>query len=119
MPTVIKGLKDAIEQRIRIMKINQDSVSEGKSVYKESTDRENAPDFLSLAAIEAIAGMDDAAMKSLDRTSIAIDTMENFYNTHKSSNEASNDPAKVMIADQRAAIAEIRQMILVRNGKIG
>ena len=117
MPTVITGLEEAIEQRIRIMKMNQDSVSEGKSVYKESTDRENAPDFLSLAAFEAIAGMDDAAMKSLDRTSIAIDTMENFYETYKSPNEASNDPAKVMIADQRAAIAEIRQMILVRNGK--
>ena len=117
MPTVIKGLEEAIEQRIRIMKINQDSVSEGKSVYKESTDRENAPDFLSLAAFEAIAGMDDAAMESLERTSVAIDTMENFYKTYKSPNEASNDPANVMIADQRAAIAEIRQMILVRNGK--
>ena len=118
MPMAIKLLEDAIEQRLRTMKIQQDRVTaKTKLVYKESTDRQNMPDFLSLAAFEAIAGMDDAAMKALDKTSRAIDTMDDFYNKYKSSNEASNDPANVMIADQRAAIAEIRQTILVRNGK--
>ena len=118
MPTVIKSLEEAIEQRIRTMETQQAMVKDdAKSVYQTSTDRSNMPDYLSLGAFKAIAGMDDAAMKTLDRCSITIDSSEDFYKKYGSSDVAATDPANVMIADQRAAIAELRQMILVRNGK--
>ena len=116
MPVVIKTLEAAIEDRLKTMKIQQAMVKgDTKSVYKMYTDLANSPDYLALAAFEFIAGMDDAALKSLDRSSLTIDSTEDFYEKFKSPNAASNDTGKVIIADRRAAIAEIRQMILVRN----
>ena len=57
-------------------------------------------------------------MKTLDRTRIAIVGKEDRFKRQIKNGYSESDESSVEIADQRAAVAELRQMILVRNGKI-
>ena len=118
MSTVIELLETVIAQRIRRLESAGETDKENDlSFYQSFADQQNVPDYLSLAAFEAIAGMDDATLKTLNRTSIAIDSMEGRFEKDIKSGVKERDETSVIIADQRAAAAEIRQLILVRNGK--
>ena len=119
VPKLIKLLEDSIERRIRHMdalkEMTKDQPTSNSAL--SWTDFQNVPDLLSLAAFKSIAGMDDSAMKTLDKTSVAIDSLDAFYEKTITSSATGLDEARILITDQRAAVAEIRQMILVRNGK--
>ena len=119
VPKSIKLLEESIELRIRDMNaLKEIAKDQPTSISALSwTDFQNVPDLLSLAAFKAIAGMDDSAMKTLDEASIAIDSLDDFYEKTINSSTTGLDEARILITDQSAAVAEIRQMILVRNGK--
>ena len=119
MPKLIELLEESIELRIRDMNALK-KIAKAQPTSTNAltwTDFQNVPDLLSLAAFKAIAGMDDSAMKTLDKTSIAIDSLDDYYEKIITSSATGLDEARILITDQRAAVAEIRQMILVRNGK--
>ena len=128
LPTVIESIEEGIESRIKYNKESTRDIHSGENsddqvkdhVYKPNHQRmsniQNAPAYLSLAAFKAIAGMDDEAIKTLDRAGIAINAIEDQYKEYLTNVQDFNE-AIVHVVDQRAAVAEIRQMILVRNGK--
>ena len=107
IPVVIETLKQAIES--------------GRKLYTHSqikaADYGISGDLLTLAAFEAIAGKNEAAMKKLDRVSNAIDFLKAQFQTAVASGATGVDETGVMIADLRVAVAELRQLLLVRGGK--
>ena len=118
-PIAIKLLEEAIDGRARAMKANGQNITGKENIAKHQSliDFVNAADYLSVGSLQAIAGLDDAAMKTLERTRVAIDSKEKFYQESITNGMMDGDETSVELADQRAAIAEIQQMILVRNGK--
>ena len=109
LPVVIETLEKVIDLRTKALTYNGQDFS-----YLM-----NNPTLISLAAFQAVAGQVDAAIKTLDRTSSSIDTMEATSQDHIKAGALDSDESSVLYADQRAAIAEIRQLLLVRAGKFG
>lgn len=107
LPAVIKNLESAIAARTKML------AGAGQSL----ADVANASDYLSLAAFQAIEGNNEAADKTLDQTRTAINAMEAQYQKAVKAGVMNSDETSVIIADQRAAIAEIRQQLLVRNAQ--
>ena len=107
IPVVIETLEQAIESGQKIFTNPQ----------MKASDYGISGDLLTLAAFEAIAGKNEAAMKKLDRVSNAIDFLENSFQRAVAGGATGVDETGVMIADQRVAVAELRQLLLVRGGK--
>ena len=108
MPAVIETSKKAIELRTQSLTVAGQDLS----------DVANAFEYLTLAVFQAVAGNDDDAMKTLDRAGVAIDSMADQYDKAVATGMMDGDETSVIIADQRSAIAEIRQMLLVRAGQV-
>lgn len=111
-----------IEQDVRnAIQLLEEAIVEKTAMFgaagKTITEAANAEDLLSLAAFQAIALDDEAATKTLDRVRLAITAREKQYQQMVDAGAMESDETQVIIADQRAAIAQLRQLLLVRAGK--
>ena len=108
VPLAITTLKKALEDRTKQLTVNGQDMSEVA----------NAFEYLTLAVFQSVAGNDDAAMKTLDRAGAAINAMAIQYEKAVAAGYMDSDETSVIIADQRSAIAELRQTLLVRAGQV-